>query len=189
MGTIAWGVIDWDGTDEAEIVRAISEVSNHQEWQKVIRAYGKLTQGRVLTKDLERELSKFYLDKIAHVLENKPNSKNAQVPDNSQKLANQLKDAIEYTWATLPDTDIDKIFDVFYAVPDKNIWQKVKQKYHQISYTGDGLWQDLENESRLQNSFNSWGMFTSWSSNYYQNSSKAIVDILKDLAIERFGEL
>ena len=190
MGIVAWGgLVDWDGTDEAEIVKAVSEIENQEEWQKVIRAYGRLTQGKILAEDLERELSQYYLDKISHVLENKPKNKNSTFPDNSKKLAGKLKDAVEYTWFGISDTDIDKIFDVFYAIPNKTIWTKVKQEYRKISYTGKELWQDLENENRLKNSFNSWTMFTSASSNYYQNSSKTIVDILKDLAIERFGEL
>lgn len=192
MGMVAWGSIDWDGTDEAAVKEAISEVETKKDWDKVRRAYGKLTQGRSLEQDLNKELGQADLEQIyERILGNKPESKNAPIPDNSKIFAQDLKEAITYTysWFNIPDTDLDGIFDALHAIPNQEIWEKTKEEYAKISYSGKDLWTDLGNENRLKSSFNDLGMFTSWYSTYYQNSSLPIINILKNLAIKKFGNL
>jgi hypothetical protein len=171
----------YDGTDEAEIIKVFSEIPNQAEYEKIEKAFQKLTQ-RNLNEALEDELSAYYLDKLRVIKNTKAQDSKSLVPDNAKEIARMLKEGVEGT--TFATTNIELVFDAFKLIPDRPTYLKVKTAYKEI--TGNDLWEDLRNEWDLTAS---WTGFMDYFSNPYAGQGGTYLELLEKETKDRFSEL
>jgi hypothetical protein len=173
----------WDGADEAGIFKALSEVDTKETYAKVQVAYERLTGGRSLNDDLGKNLSSSAFDTVSALMSQKKEDINSQDADNSQEFARQLKEGVEATQLLMPDTDIDLIFDVFHLIPNQKVFESTKIAFKEM--TRQDLWQALEAEWRLSRT----PAIASITSRYNDWGGVPMIDMLKNIARERFGTL
>jgi hypothetical protein len=171
----------YDGTNEAEIIKVFQEIPNQAEYERVEKAFQKLTQ-RNLSEALEEELSGHYLDKLRTFKNVKPLDAKSPAPDNSKEIVRMLKEAVE--GGTFATTLTEQLFDAFALIPDRPTYLKVKAEYK--SATGKELWQDLEGEWDLTAS---WTGFYDLFTNAYAGEGGTYLEKLKKETINRFNEL
>lgn len=172
---------DWDGTDEGEIIKVFQEIPNQAEYERVEKAFQKLTQ-RNLSEALEGELSGEHLDKLRVLKNTKAMDAKSPAPDNSKEIARMLKEAVE--GGTFATTLTEQLFDAFALIPDRPTYLKVKAEYK--NNTGKELWQDLEDEWDLTAS---WTGFYDYFTNDYAGGGSTYLEKLKKETINRFNEL
>lgn len=173
---------DWDGTDEAAIIDVFSNIPNQAEYEKVEKAFQKLTQ-KSLSEALESELSGYYLDKLRAIKNTKALDAKSPVPEgNDKQIAKMLKEAVEGTM--FASTNVELLFDAFKLIPDRPTYEKVKTEYK--SMTGKELWTDLEGEWDLTTI---WNGFSDYLTNPYAGKGVTYFETLKKETIERFNEL
>ena len=171
----------YDGTDEAAILAVFAEIPNQDVFEKVEKAYQKLTQ-RNLSEALDDELSGYYLDKITLIKNVKAKDARSAPPDNSEQIAKAIHQGIQGTnWVS---TDVELIFDSFKLIADRPTYEKVKTAYRNIS--GNELWEDLEKEWDLTTS---WNGLTDFFTNPYAGNGGTYLNMLKKETIRRFSEL
>lgn len=175
----------FDGTDEEELFTVASEIQSKDEFDKVSKAFFKLTN-QVLPDVLSKELSSYHYNLITDIIGQKSSSfKSEDFKDNSASIAQKLKEAIYsggFTDLFSATTDVDGVFEAFHLIPNKEVYQNVKAKYKEL--TNKELWVDLEGEWELQES--AWNNIWSY---FNDGSSDTFLEKLRQLAIQKFGEL
>ena len=139
-----WGM----GTDEELVRKTMLAIPSIQDYEKVEKAYQKLTKGGSLAEDLASELSASeYSEMLAIKRQKVQKAKDAKGgPTYSpESWAIRLKAAFDYTWLGIPGTDEEAILAVFGEMPDHVAYFKTKKAYAK-RYPGHNLSQDLDGD-------------------------------------------
>jgi hypothetical protein len=178
----------WDGTDENEVLQAISEVKSQNQWESVEKDFLKLT-GANLNDRLSSELSNTLWERVQAMLNLKPNRQGQDTsPENARVIVRMLIDALDYTAAITfyqNDVDIENVITAMLMIADKAQYELVKKIFYE--QYGMELWQALESEAKLTMTW--FISLIDYFSNTYAGNGGAYIDIIKENIIRRFGAL
>jgi len=125
----------WPGTNETLVREVIQEIPSTKMWEKVKKAYRKISGGKGLVAQLKSELKATEWEEMRLILLSKPKKEGSnELVDHNMVLtnwANRLKAAFDYrvvSW--IPGgTDPDAVKAVLQEVPTQKVWEELKATY------------------------------------------------------------
>ena len=135
---------NWN-VDEAVVFDVFSKISSKSQYQEIIKAYSRLTNGKLLNEDLENGMNSTELRTLMATLDVKADrtSSPQTVKNYSKDYAIRLQNAI-YGFGTRSTTS-DVIISVFTEIPNLMILEDTKKEYRIL--TGKDLLEDISYET------------------------------------------
>jgi len=126
----------WYGTNVVELRRILSLIASKKDFDKVVKAYGKL-YNTSLMKDMSDDLDSTVYQEMLSILASKPDKQGGAV-DTTVKYtewAKRLKAAFDKTYGPFSGTDTDAIRAVFYEIPTQADYANVATAYMSLYHT------------------------------------------------------